>query len=174
MFSLRLKLALLVFTTVLLVCGSVSLLIYHTLEQQLVETHFQRGNNLIKTLNYAVEQVDEPSELIQIVQAFGAERDVKIIFEKLLSVIEAYEGITINSVKNAILCTARSHFLAIKPKKAWLDIEFVLDEKVDEFPIYKTIQATKTKWAHFIRLGSPHEIDEQLISWLKRSYEVSK
>ena len=100
--------------------------------------------------------------------------NIKLIFEKLLSVFEAFEGITINSVKNAILITAKSHFLAIKPKKAWLDIEFVLDEKVDEFPIHKTIQATKTKWAHFIRLGSPHEIDEQLISWLKRSYEVSK
>jgi hypothetical protein len=104
----------------------------------------------------------------------GKQENVKLTFEKLLSVVESFQNIKINSVKNAILFTATSHFLAAKPKKAWLDIEFVLDEPLEGFPIHKTVQASKTKWAHFIRLESSVEVDEQLLDWIRRAYEVSK
>jgi predicted transport protein len=94
-------------------------------------------------------------------------------FEKIKNEVMQLAGVQINSVKNAILFQVKSNFLAVKPKKAHLDIEFVLDEKVDEFPIYKTFQATKSKWAHFVRLESPMEVDEQLILWLRRAYRIS-
>lgn len=94
-------------------------------------------------------------------------------FEKIKNEIMQLEGVQINSVKNAILFQAKSNFLAVKPKKTNLDIEFVLDEKVDEFPIYKTFQATKSKYAHFVRLESPKEADEQLILWLRKAYKIS-
>lgn len=94
-------------------------------------------------------------------------------FEKIKNEVMQLEGVQINSVKNAILFQAKSNFLAVKPKKAHLDIEFVLDEKVDEFPIYKTFQATKSKCAHFVRLESPEEVDEQLIQWFRIAYKIS-
>jgi hypothetical protein len=103
----------------------------------------------------------------------GKQENVKLTFEKLFSAVESYQNIKINSVKNAILFTATSHFLAAKPKKAWLDIEFVLDEPLEGFPIHKTVQATKTKWAHFIRLESVEEVNHQLLDWIKRAYEGS-
>jgi len=82
-----------------------------------------------------------------------------------------FEGVKINSVKNAILFQAKSNFLAVKPKKSHLDIEFVLNERIEEFPIHKTFQATKSKIAHFVRLESSDEVDEQLISWLKMAFK---
>lgn len=94
-------------------------------------------------------------------------------FVKIKNEVLKLEGVRINSVKNAILFQAKSNFLALKPKKTHLDIEFVLDEKVDEFPIYKTFQATKSKCAHFVRLESPEEVDEQLILWLRKAYKIS-
>jgi len=102
------------------------------------------------------------------------QENVKSTFEKLSVELKEFDDVTINSVKNAILFTAKTHFLAVKPKKAWLDIEFVLDEKVEGFPIHKTVQASNFKWAHFVRLDSVDEIDEQLLDWIKRAYEVSK
>ncbi len=88
--------------------------------------------------------------------------------------VTKFEGIKINPVKNAILFTAKSHFLAVKPKKAWLDIEFVLDKKIEGFPIHKSVQATKTKWAHFMRLESTEEVDKQLLLWIRKAYVVCK
>lgn len=93
-------------------------------------------------------------------------------FEKIKDLAMNLGNVKINSVKNAILFTSKSHFLAVKPKKAWIDIEFVLDVKIEGFPIHKTVQTTKTKWAHFIRLQTVEEIDDQLINWLKKAYEI--
>jgi hypothetical protein len=83
-----------------------------------------------------------------------------------------FDDVKINSVKNAILFTAKSHFLAVKPKKSLLDIEFVLDEPVEGFPIHKTVRASKHKWAHFVRLEKPEEVDMQLAGWIQRAYKV--
>ena len=104
----------------------------------------------------------------------GKQQNVIDTYKMLQDEVTKFEGIRINPVKNAILFTAKSHFLAIKPKKAWLDIEFVLDEKIEVFPIHKTVQASKIKWAHFIRLELPEEVDEQLLLWIGKAYEVCK
>jgi hypothetical protein len=103
----------------------------------------------------------------------GKQEKVKETFDALLKVIATLENVSINSLKNAILFTNKTHFLAVKPKKAWLDIEFVLDEKLEGFPIHKTVQASKKKWAHFMRLGASSEMDEQLVNWIKKAYEIS-
>jgi len=82
-----------------------------------------------------------------------------------------YEGVKLISVKNAILFQAKSNFLAVKPKKTSLDIEFLLPEKTEEFPVHKIVQATKTKFAHFVRIGSPDDVDQQIIKWLRMAFE---
>lgn len=102
------------------------------------------------------------------------EQNVVDTFEKLKDIVMQLGDIRINSVKNAILFQAKSQFLAAKPKKAILDIEFVLDEPIEGFPIHKTVQASKHKWAHFIRLESPEEVDAQLMGWIERAYEVCR
>lgn len=96
------------------------------------------------------------------------------LFEKLLGEVTQFGDVKLNSVKNALLFTRSTNFLALKPKKKWMDIEFVLDHEVDEFPVHKTVKTSKNKWAHFVRLGSVDEIDETLVSWLRRAHEVSK
>ncbi len=95
-------------------------------------------------------------------------------FNKLKNKVLLFDDVRINSVKNVILFRSKSTFLAIKPKKAFIDIEFVMDKKVEGFPIYKTVQASKYKWAHFMRLESTEEVDDQLLSWIRKAYNVCK
>lgn len=100
------------------------------------------------------------------------EQNVIDTFEIIKNHVMKFEGVKLNSVKNAILFTAESHFLAIKPKKAWLDIEFVLDEPLEDFSIHKTVQASKNKWANFVRLEKPEEVDIQFAGWIERAYKL--
>jgi len=100
------------------------------------------------------------------------DQNVKDTFEKIKDIAMNLGNVKINSVKNAILFQAKSQFLAVKPKKKILDIEFVLDEPIEGFPIHKTVQATKTKWAHFVRLESPEEVDAQIVEWIERAHSV--
>ena len=103
---------------------------------------------------------------------FNKQQQVIDTFEKIKNIVLSFDDVRINSVKGAILFRAKSTFLAVKPKKNFLDIEFVLDQKVEGFPIHKTVKASKFKWAHFMRLESPNEVDEQLIMWIKQSYFI--
>jgi hypothetical protein len=98
---------------------------------------------------------------------------VKAVFEKLSWEVSGLGPLTINSVKHAILFTRSSHFLAVKPKKNWLDIEFILSRPLEGFPIHRTVKASKSKWAHFMRLESENEVDKQLMDWLQEAYAIS-
>ncbi len=102
----------------------------------------------------------------------GKDQNVINTFEELLDRVMTFSSVRINPLKNAILFSVNSHFLAVKPKKSRLDIEFLLDGKIEGFPIHKSVQATKTKWAHFMQLDSPDEVDDQLMQWLRRAHQL--
>lgn len=98
---------------------------------------------------------------------------VKVTYERLESTLKTFGDFQISPVINAILFSSESTFLAVKPKSKWLDLEFVLDYQADEFPIHKMVQVSKTRYAHFVRIQNPEEVDEQLIGWIKKAYELN-
>lgn len=83
-----------------------------------------------------------------------------------------FGNITISPVKNAILVSAKTNFLAIKPKKAGLDIEFLLDKKCEEEFVYKIFQASKNRFAHYVRLKDTNDVDPELLALIRASYEL--
>jgi hypothetical protein len=103
----------------------------------------------------------------------GKSPRVNIICQTLMIRAKEFGEVTVSAVKNCILLKSASTFLALKPKKEWVDIEFLLDMEVDEFPVHKTVRVSKNRVAHFVRLQRPKEITGKLIRWLKRSFEVT-
>jgi len=101
----------------------------------------------------------------------GKNPEIKACYLKLKQTLVLFEKAIEISTKSAILYAASSNFIALKPKNNWLDIEFVLNKPNDEFPIYKVVQASKNAFAHFIRIENTKEIDNQLIEWIKKSYQ---
>jgi hypothetical protein len=97
---------------------------------------------------------------------------VKAAYYKVISEVNKLGKVNTSAVKNAILVSANSNFLSLKPAKSWLDVEFLLDEEADEFPIHKTFRLSKHKVAHYVRVGSADEIDSQLVGFIRRAYEI--
>ena len=77
--SLRSKIALLIFVTVLIVSGVISWFVYLGIARQLNNEYLGRGKNLLNALNYASEHVHDSYEIVPIVQAFGAEPGIELI-----------------------------------------------------------------------------------------------
>jgi len=98
-------------------------------------------------------------------------------FRKLYYIIEDY-------VKNCgefreeavspdvILFKTKSTFLAVKVKKAWLDIEFFLDHLEDVPPVKKYLQTSKRRFAHLVSIDDEEDIDQQLLDWIHESYKL--
>jgi hypothetical protein len=95
-----------------------------------------------------------------------------VLYEKLILILDKFNDVRINPVKNAILLSAKSNFMAIKPKTNWLDIEFVSSYLIDEFPIHKSLRVSKNKFANFIRIQNSDEIDNQLTNWIIEAYKT--
>jgi len=101
------------------------------------------------------------------------EANVRATYDTLVKKLKSGIDFEIHSVINAIMFTTDITFLAIKPKKEWIDLEFLLDYEVNEFPIHKVVKATKTRYAHFVRIQKPKEVDDQLIEWIKEAYKLN-
>ena len=73
---------------------------------------------------------------------------------------------------DVIFFKTKSTFLAIKVKKAWLDIEFFLDHLEDVPPVKKFLQTSKHRVAHLVSIDEMADIDHQLLTWIKESYQL--
>jgi Domain of unknown function (DUF5655) len=87
--------------------------------------------------------------------------------------VSKFGEVTVDPVKNCILLRSVSTFLALNPRADCMDVEFLLDEEVDVFPIHKAIRVSKNRVAHFIRLEHAKDVNKQLIAWLRRAYELA-
>ncbi len=102
----------------------------------------------------------------------GKDPKVKETYDKLLSEVQKFGDVNVSPVRVGVMLKKGSTFLALKPKKTCLDIEFILDEEITEFPVYKTFKYTAGRWAHFVRLENPHDVTKKLLVWLRRSYDL--
>ena len=96
--------------------------------------------------------------------------NVRNIYKKLLKAVTKFGDVTVSPTKSTIMFVSNSTFVAVKPKRNWIDIEFLLDEEVNEFPIHKTFRANKSRVAHFVRLERPKDVNARLVGWLRASY----
>lgn len=64
-------------------------------------------------------------------------------------------------------------FLCVQPKRKWLDLWFNLERHIDEFPVFKMVQPSKKKFAHFIRIDEMEDIEQIWLDWIAEAYELS-
>lgn len=94
------------------------------------------------------------------------------VFDKLHAFITSLENVKVSSVKTFILYSSKSIFLSLKAKREYIEIEFFANTTINEFPIFKTLQISKNRIVHSVKLDSIENIDEQLLKWIAESYEL--
>jgi hypothetical protein len=102
----------------------------------------------------------------------GKDPKVKATYDALLKGVKKFGNVDVSAVKIGVMLKAPSTFAAVKPKRLWVDLEFILDEEIAQFPVHKAVRYTKGRWAHFVRLEHPKEVNKKLLGWLKRSYRL--
>ena len=99
--------------------------------------------------------------------------NVKKCYDKLLKEVQKFgKDVKITAALKTVFAKAPSTFIAMKPRKDHLVIEFLLDDERNEFPIEKTFRVSKNRVAHFLRVQNPSEIDRQLLGWMRDAYEL--
>jgi predicted transport protein len=92
------------------------------------------------------------------------------LIKKQVDKIGEYREETV--LPDVIYFKTKSTFLAIKVKKDHLVVEFFLEKLEDAPPVFKYLQTSKNRVVHMVAVDEVDEIDEQLVNWIKRSYEL--
>lgn len=99
--------------------------------------------------------------------------NVQATYKKLEQAVRKFGSVKVSPTKSSIMFVSGSTFLAVKPKRAWIDIEFLLEREVHDYPVHKTFRANKSRVAHFVRLESPKDVSGKVLSWLRQSHALS-
>jgi predicted transport protein len=100
-------------------------------------------------------------------------KDLVFVFDKLLLNIIEWDNVNVSATKNCIVFVNSQTFLIVRPMKKELDLKFYLDKPNDEFPIYKNVEYAG-RFEHHIRVSTLEEIDNQIIGFVKSSYNLFK
>lgn len=98
--------------------------------------------------------------------------EVRMAYEKLIREVKKFGDVTITAVQNGILVSSESNFFSLKPKAKYLEVEFLLDEERDEFPVHKIFRLSKKRIAHYIEIGSADEVDKHMLSFIHRAFKA--
>lgn len=98
---------------------------------------------------------------------------VQETYDTLIQQLKKRLKFTVTTSAKSITLYAPNHkaFYVIKPGKTFLDSFFILDEKMEEFPVYKIAQPSKTRFAHFIRFYSKDDIEKTALYLIEQSYQ---
>src|SRR5210317_1295670 len=78
--------------------------------------------------------------------------EIYTIFKKIHNKVSSFGDMQIRAVKNGVMFSVKSTFLALKPHSKYLAVEFACGVAHDEFPIEKCVQVSKTEFAHILRI----------------------
>lgn len=74
-------------------------------------------------------------------------------------------------VKTMILVRATANFASVVVRKDALQVEFLLRRPLEHPRIHKRQQLGPTRYAHHVRLTAPEQVDAEIVSWLRESYQ---
>ena len=97
------------------------------------------------------------------------------IFDHLLTRVSAFATAEVTTSPKAITLYGPAHksFLIVQPKRQWIDIWFPLDRKVEEFPIFRIQQPSKSRYAHYVRLESKEDLEPIVLDWIAEAYQLT-
>ncbi len=104
----------------------------------------------------------------------GSEPQVGTIYDALLTEAKKFGEVKIEPKKTSIHLVSKSAFLGIHPAKKWLDVTIVSAEAIDSPRIKKSERLSSQRFYNDVRLTSRDEVDDELIGWIRHSYELRK
>ncbi len=98
--------------------------------------------------------------------------NVRKIYDSLVKELEKFGRFRADAVKSSINLINKYHFGSVTVQEKALRLGFVSDEKARSARIVQTQELGPNRVGHSVKLESPDDVDEQLLGWLHRAYEL--
>ncbi|HEY3130717.1 MAG TPA: DUF5655 domain-containing protein [Acidobacteriota bacterium] len=98
---------------------------------------------------------------------------VRKLFKNLVTQVEKFGPVSVNSVKNSILLQHQTQFCSIHPRKRHLLVELLGDRNITDPTILKVNQPAPDRFVYTFHIAKPEDLNQKILSWLKRAYQLA-
>jgi hypothetical protein len=98
--------------------------------------------------------------------------DVLELARDYVALLHSLGDVQVIPQKTRLVCVARVRFAGLTPRKSGFLANFALHRWLDSPRIVKTADYGPRWRAHFVRVQSRDDLDDELRAWLRESYDV--
>ena len=103
----------------------------------------------------------------------GKPRELKQTFDMLVARLRDLGPLRVDAVQTMIhFFGSRFCFGGVTVKKDHVRLGFVCDDAIQDERLLRTQRVGPRRVGHSINLTSPEDVDDRLMNWLKRAYEL--
>lgn len=99
--------------------------------------------------------------------------EVKAIYSAILKAANKLGPVQEEAKKTSIHLVRKTAFAGVATRKAALVLTLKSDSDVKSERIARREQVSRNRWHVEIKLEEPGEVDQELICWLKKAYELA-
>jgi hypothetical protein len=103
----------------------------------------------------------------------GKSPHVREIYDKVLAACGEFGYFAEDPKKTSIHLNRNSAFAGVKTQVNSLVLTVKATEDIASDRVGNSQQASARRWYCYIKVSSPEEVDEELVTWLKNSYDLS-
>jgi hypothetical protein len=97
---------------------------------------------------------------------------VRDTFERILEVVSTLGPVEVLAEQTRVALHVRMSFVALTPRRRWLDGHLVLARHVDSHRFRRIEVFSPRNVLHAFRLTGPDDVDQEFIGWLREAYAV--
>jgi hypothetical protein len=99
--------------------------------------------------------------------------EIEETYEKLVSEARRLGPVREEAKKTSIHLVRKTAFAGVATRKNVLILTLKAASDLSSSRITKREQASANRWHLEVRVASPQEVDRELLTWLKRAYELA-
>jgi hypothetical protein len=97
---------------------------------------------------------------------------VKVIYDRILAAARKLGPVLEDPKKTSIHLVCKTAFAGVATRKNALILTLKSETDVPSPRVAKRERASAKRWYFYVRLTQASEVDRELVSWLRRSYEI--
>ena len=94
------------------------------------------------------------------------------LYQDLLTAIAPIGPFTEEEKKTCIHLVRGSAFAGVHPRKSHIVLTLKADRPIESPRIAKAEQTSKNRWHVDVKVAAPHDLDAELLAWLKQAYDL--
>ncbi len=99
--------------------------------------------------------------------------DLRDAWERLREAAVALGEQRIYASHHSIMFSRKSCYFFVRPKRAYLEVCVFLGRRLKSLHVKRVVAASKSKFAHLIRITHRDEVEPPITDWLREAYERS-